>query len=67
MSDHSRLLAENRRRFYLSFFDGDGPSEIEVNGFWLVRQDNPVRGLVEVHLYSRDAYLRMKRMPTLFG
>jgi len=46
---------KTRQDFLLTFFDGDGYQEKEVNGFTLIKHRNGNTGGWEVAIYSKEA------------
>lgn len=48
-----------RRKFLLSFFDGEGYEEKNVNGFWLVKSKSPDGWFVSI--YTEDSFKKYKQ------
>lgn len=61
-SKNKKELNENKRAFFMSFFEEEeGYEEKEVNGWWLIKQwDGNVKRWT-VHLYSQQSYNNLKR------
>lgn len=51
---------ETHRQFFLSFFNGQGYEEKEMNGFWLVKHWDTDHSIWVVALYRNDEFKRYK-------
>lgn len=51
---------QNRQKFLLTFFTGEGYEEKEVNGWYLVKHWNGNNESFEVAIYSKASYDAMK-------
>ena len=47
---------ENRQNFLLTFFQGEGYEEKEVNGYWLVKQWNGNTKNWQVAIYTKESF-----------
>lgn len=61
MSIKSKKSSDNRRQFLLTFFNKEEVySEIEVNGFWLIKHWDGGRKIWTVDIYPEESYRNHK-------
>ena len=57
---------QNRQAFLLTFFNGEGYEEKEINGFWLIKQlVSGDQGKPMVAIYTQEAYQKYKVYQTM--
>ena len=61
MKPHKIKAARTRQMFLLSFFEGEGYAEKEVNGFWLIRSISGTTGIPQVAIYTKEAFDNYKK------
>ena len=61
MKPHKIKAAKTRQMFLLTFFNGEGYEEKEVNGFWLVKQIAGDTGTPQVAIYTKEAFENYKK------
>ena len=52
---------KNKQDFLLTFFDGEGYQEKEVNGFFLVKQWNKYTKEWNVAIFTREGFTKRKQ------
>ena len=58
--EYIKKLNGTRQEFLLSFFNKAGYQELEVNGFWLVKQMNGDTNREQVAIFTKESFERYK-------
>jgi len=64
MKPHKIKMARTRQMFLLTFFEGEGYAEKEVNGFWLIRSISGNTGEPQVAIYTKENFENYKKFNT---
>lgn len=64
----SKKTSASRMTFLMTFFENEeGYEELEVNGFWLIKQFNGNKKVWEVHIYPAESYANYKKTHEVYN